>query len=401
MNAATLGVVLEERFCRLPDGTLFSPSGFGDGFWARYLVAFESVVIIARLRVVDCVEPNWVPITDQRVRIFGLPEYVGIGGFLRRFTGVFGSFKCACALVDALCVRAPGALSLLALSFVGTAGGRTLPVVVELVGDPVDVFGSGVGGRLSWALRFIFRRATEALCVRADAVSYVTKSALQRRYPARAGVRTINCSSLELPDVLYAAESRQYSDLNFEDRRPVIFTAASLEVPYKGVAVLIAAVAALKDYGVVVGARIAGAGRLRGELERIALSLGVAERIAFVGRLSRVDVLDEMRKADLYVQPSLTEGLPRAVIEACAMAAPVIATRVGGVPELLADEDMVPPSNPELLAQSIRAVLSEPSRMEAMSARNLRTAADYSSAVLTTRRNQFFIEFRALMDRRG
>ncbi|MBS4010701.1 MAG: glycosyltransferase [Roseovarius sp.] len=399
--ARALGLVLEERFCRLSDGRVFSPSGFGDQFWQRYLSSFDCVLIIARLAHVERAESTWAEIRDPRVAIRGLPTYVGPLQFFSIFPKVLRSLLQACKEADAIVVRAPGTLSLLVLTLLRHPPNARKPVAVELVGDPIDVFGAGVGGRLSGLLKHVFEWSTKRLCVQADAVSYVTQRTLQARYPPRPNVMTISCSSVELPLSALSSEHRQRVSPFPAARVAIIFTAASLEAPYKGIDVLIAAAAHLVATGLTLRVRIAGEGRLRLELEAMAKRLAVEDSVVFLGRLDRNAVMSEMRGADLYVQPSLTEGLPRAVIEACATAAPVVASRVGGIPELLHADDMVTPGDARELAERIMETLTDPTRMVAMSARNLATSREYLSTILDARRGAFYAELRQLTGHKG
>jgi glycosyltransferase involved in cell wall biosynthesis len=93
----------------------------------------------------------------------------------------------------------------------------------------------------------------------------------------------------------------------------------------------------------------------------------------------------ELDQADLFVLPSRQEGLSRATIEAMARALPCICSTVGGTPELLPPEDMVPCNDVDALAHKIRDVATNPERMAHMSARNLEKAKGYREEVLRKR----------------
>ena len=84
--------------------------------------------------------------------------------------------------------------------------------------------------------------------------------------------------------------------------------------------------------------------------------------------------------------PPSPEGLPRALIEAMAAGLPCIGTSVGGVPELLATNDLVPPRDPAALTAALRVVITDPARRDAMAAHNHEAAADFREAVLGERR---------------
>jgi glycosyltransferase involved in cell wall biosynthesis len=83
---------------------------------------------------------------------------------------------------------------------------------------------------------------------------------------------------------------------------------------------------------------LAGEGRLESELRALAAELNIHERVVFLGY--RTDIPEVLKACDVFVLPSIAEGLPGALLEAMATGIPVIASRVGGVPEIL--------NNPEL-----------------------------------------------------
>jgi glycosyltransferase involved in cell wall biosynthesis len=104
---------------------------------------------------------------------------------------------------------------------------------------------------------------------------------------------------------------------------------------------------------------IVGDGELRGELQHQATALGLDGRVRFLGERPKGEVAELMRAADLFVLPSLAENLPVVLIEAQASGLPAVATRVGGVPELVDDAAgaLVSPADPAALATAIRATL--------------------------------------------
>jgi glycosyltransferase involved in cell wall biosynthesis len=90
------------------------------------------------------------------------------------------------------------------------------------------------------------------------------------------------------------------------------------------------------------------------------------------------------------VLPSRAEGLPRVIVEAMARALPCIASNVGGIPELLAAEDLVAPNNPQVLAAKIAEVLGDNARLSRMSARNLEKSQQFRPEILERRRTEFY-----------
>src|SRR4029077_4896893 len=136
---------------------------------------------------------------------------------------------------------------------------------------------------------------------------------------------------------------------------------------------------------------LVGDGRIRTRIERLASRLDIGGRCEFRGHLpSGEAVCAELDKADLFVLPSRTEGLPRALIEAMARGLPCISTTVGGIPELLALEDLVAPDNVASVAAKTREVAGSAGRREHMSRRTVLVALQYVEDVLQVRRVEFY-----------
>ncbi len=104
---------------------------------------------------------------------------------------------------------------------------------------------------------------------------------------------------------------------------------------------------------------VAGEGPLRDELARLAVELGVADRVHWLGHLP--DAVRLTAAADLFVSSSASEGLGTAVLEAMALGVPVVATDAGGVPETLAEGAgaVVPRRDPAALAGAVERVLGD------------------------------------------
>jgi glycosyltransferase involved in cell wall biosynthesis len=130
--------------------------------------------------------------------------------------------------------------------------------------------------------------------------------------------------------------------------------------PQKSVDVALEAVAAVP--GVTLA--IAGDGPDRAALERRARELALDGRARFLGSLSREGVLRLFRAADASVLSSSWENFPHTVVEALAVGTPVVATSVGGVPEVVSDGEnglLVPPGDPAALAAAIARLFDDES----------------------------------------
>jgi glycosyltransferase involved in cell wall biosynthesis len=115
--------------------------------------------------------------------------------------------------------------------------------------------------------------------------------------------------------------------------------------------------------------QIAGAGPERPALDEDIRALGLNDAVRFLGW--QADLAPWLAGWDIFVQPSLEEGLPIAAMEAMAAGLPVVATAVGGTPELVEDGKtgwLVPPGDPAALVQRIRALLLNPEQARVIGA---------------------------------
>jgi len=113
--------------------------------------------------------------------------------------------------------------------------------------------------------------------------------------------------------------------------------------------------------------------------------------VRFLGRLGRDDLFSWLDTIDVYAQPSRTEGLPRALVEALSRGVPSIGADTGGIPELLPARNLFPVGDDAALAATITKLLDGDIRVEV--ARGVATSRRFRSDVLNERRNQFLQEF--------
>lgn len=140
--------------------------------------------------------------------------------------------------------------------------------------------------------------------------------------------------------------------------------------PCKGQAVLIEALAALRRRVSSFSAELIGDGRLRPQCEALAARLGVGDLCTFRGRLPWLEAVAAMRRARVCVVPSLADNCPFVAIEALALGRPVVASAVGGIPEIVRDGVdglLVPPGDPEALANALAQLLVDDAMASAMS----------------------------------
>jgi glycosyltransferase involved in cell wall biosynthesis len=379
-------LALNHRFIRTPDGAVWTEAGYTYSLWQRYLAVFDRVQIVARVRDATGARSSWRRADGEAVTWACVPYYLGPMEYAWRVQQVRHAVRRALGHTAAVILHGASPIG---QQLAAALRPTHRPYGLEVIGDPYESFAPGSNHHpLRPFFRWWLTREQRRLCREAHAVMFVTRAALQRRYPASPPVPVVVCTDAQLPPAAFVAEPRDYAT---GAGAVTLLTSVSLAQPYKGVDVLIAAVALCVRAGLNLRLVVAGDGAYRRKLEHQATEAGLGERVQFLGQVSFGEPMRAlMDHADLFVLASRTEGLPRALLEAMARGLPCIGTSVGGIPELLAEADLVPPDQPAALADRIREAVSSPARLRHMAARNLETARRYDDSVLREQRLDFY-----------
>jgi len=134
--------------------------------------------------------------------------------------------------------------------------------------------------------------------------------------------------------------------------------------PEKGLSNFLKAVEILINSGMPVRATLVGDGPVRAELEQQSRNLGISSVVDFPGYVTHgLPLFDYYRQSDLLVMPSLSEGFPKVIPEAMAFRLPVVATTVGGIPEIIHHDEngiLIPPGDPVAIADAVKRLVREP-----------------------------------------
>jgi glycosyltransferase involved in cell wall biosynthesis len=382
-------VTCNARFVVTPDGRLWVANrNRAHAFWTRYLEVFDSLRILGRSKPAAEPPPDWHEATGSQVQGAPVPDFGSPLSMARHYPAVRRQVRSSLAAPSALFLHAPDMLANLVWPLI--APGR--PYGVEVVGDPYDVFAPrAIKFRLRPVYRWWFTTRLKQQCRSAAAAAYVTSRALQARYPCPR--REIAVSDVDLPAEAMAAAPRTYAA---PLRRATLVAVGSLEQPYKAIDILLAATALGVKEGLDLSLIVVGDGRFRTELEQLARSLGIAERVRFAGQVATaVEVRALLDQGDIFVLPSYTEGLPRALVEAMARGLPCLGSNVGGIPELLAPEYLCTAGDAKALASMILRLLASPERLTTAAAAAWRKAAEFQNSKLQDQRLEFFREIEA------
>jgi len=385
-------IALENRFYEGPSGKVYSNNIFDYRVWQRYLQVFDEVVIFARVGKTEA-EPNQPAASGPGVRFYRLPMFVGPRQYVRQHGTLRKLAAKALTDTDACILRIPGTMGTLLWRVLRKA---KRPYGVEVVGDAAESIDTcGAGPLVKLVLKTLFSRNQRRQCHQAAAAAYVSEKYLQSLYPCDGWTTYYSSIDLRPGDLLTDEQwARKIAHLHepYARKRPfVICHAGTMAARYKGQEILIEAVAGCLGQGFDIQLVLMGDGQFRTLYEQKAATLGIADRVQFLGNVPAGQaVRDQYDRSDLLVFPSLTEGLPRTIIEAMARGLPCIGSRVGGIPELLEDEFLFEPGDVGVLAQKIGNLLAGKIDVAATSKRNLKKAKEFRFEILNERRRDFY-----------
>lgn len=236
---------------------------------------------------------------------------------------------------------------------------RGVPVLVNYRGGEA----AGFLDRSAWLVRATMKRAAELA---------VPSGFLQQVFARH------DMAARVLPNIVDVQRYRPR-----DERRPLqahVVVTRNLEPIYDNAT-------ALRAFARLAAARpdarltLAGSGPQEAELRALAVTLGVADRVRFAGRLDRDDVAELMRSADASLNPSLADNMPNSVLEALAAGVPVVSTAVGGVPFVVEDQRtalLVPAGDAEAMAGALQRVLGDAALWSRLSEAGLAEVGRYA-----------------------
>jgi len=381
----------DHRFVEV-DGTVFSMGHFPASAWQRYLNVFDHVFVVSRtapprslssrlsqeIASRDGVSFDFTPDLSSRRKIF------------KNRTEARRIIRSNLLKADVCIVRLPSQLGMLAIREAHSMG---LPVAAEVAGCAWDaMFSHGtLAGKLYAPVMWLQTRHAVRT---AQFVLYVTNKFLQKRYPPATDAIVECCSNVEVSVATRnVIESRNEDIDNRAEGKITLGLIGSLSTNSKGIQTVIEALPYVRNKMKFVEFRVLGAGDQAPWVSRCK-RYGVSEVVYFDGVLPAGDgVTSWLDGIDIYLQPSLKEGLPRALIEAMSRGCPAIGTRCGGIPELIDLEDTVATADVSGLARKIVDLAEDVDWQKRSVLRNWHRSKDYERTILENRRYKFWSLF--------
>lgn len=382
--------VHDHKFRKIAKNNLiYSEGKFSNKVFEVFDIFDAEIFVLSRIVNVECSKE--LNVVDKNNLIFSPVKGVGFSKvftiYLMKNLGiVFSLFKKS----DFLVVRLPSFLGVFVL---------TLNLVfrkkyfIEFVGDPLDALLTSQKNP-KWYFKLfasMFAALNRFFVKNADGVIYVTQNYLQSKYPTshlQAGVSDVEIEGLDYDFT---------PEVNLNEVKIALI--GSFNNEYKGIDTAIKAIYELKKSNKNIHLYILGSGILKEKYLALAVKLGVLENIHFDGsRSGGKEVANWLKDKDIYIQPSRTEGLPRALVEAMSVGLPSIASNVGGIPELLDDQFLIDSEDYLQLARKIQYLLDSDVLYKNQSQMNYLKAKEYTYNTLQQKRLDFWLKAKQIID---
>ena len=273
-----------------------------------------------------------------------------------------------------------------------------IPFLTFLVGCPWDSLRSHRRFLARLMAPFSFWR-TKRLLQNSEYAHYVTRQFLQERYPTKG--KSIGCSDINLGEMDKEVFKRRIDRHEKKETESEIrlVTVGSIDTGYKGQEFVFEAIAKLKELGDSRYHYYLIGGHKGTRLHQICNQLGIEGQVHFLGVKKIDEVFMWLDNSDVYLQPSLQEGLPRSVVEAMSRALPCVGFRTGGIPELLESKYVVEQKDIDGLVNALRMLENE-SEYRRVAERNFKEAQTYDHSLLQKRIRDFFTEIKDEMEKK-
>ena len=368
-------------------GEHYYSTNLGKEVWeSRYLNFSDSVILICRCREASSFPNNMLQVDSEKVKVFAFKDEGKVRQILNYFKEKEIISKLLADCDYAICRGAWG---------VTECRKQNKPYLIEVVGCVFDaLWNYSLLGKVVALPNFLIARRA---IWNAKYVLYVTQNFLQSRYPTKGrniGVSDVICfpESKKTCQARYSKIKELYARENMTIK---IGTVAAVNVSYKGQRFVIKAMQILAAQGVVnVEYHLAGGGS-PDKLRKYAKKCGVSNRVVFHGAIIHDNIKDFLDCLDIYVQPSLQEGLPRAVVEAMSRGVPCIGTNCGGTPELVNPKFICKKGRylAKDIASKIRMMINSDAMMLEMAKYSFDVASGFDKDRQNDIRNSFYSKF--------
>lgn len=383
--------VHDHPFYKQADGEVFTGGSFPRELWSNYLINFQHIDVFAR-NSKSLNSKNGISST-KNVSFYLTKNYSSATDVILNLQKIKQELKILIEKADVVLVRLPSVLGFIAGNL---AYKMNKKVWVEQVGNAKEALGSH-GSLLGKVAAPFFEYQNKKIVKQADFVSYVTENKLQKDYPTHPQAITVSLSDVIINSIL---EKQGLKQERFSGNIFRIGLIGGFDAKYKGQDVLLTAISLLEEsIKENIKISLVGKGDFSWVLD-LSKSLNLIENIEYIGGLEAGNQINDfLSKLSLYVQPSLTEGMPRATIEAMAMGCPVIGSNVGGIPDIVSKKFVHQRGNAQELSNHIKQLYLDREILVKESTSSLKKAIPYLKENLDKKRRDFYSEMSARLNR--
>ena len=390
-----LALTTNARLYKNSKGEYYTTAVYGYPFFKRYLNVFEEIKLIAHVERVDDQKINGMLRVDgERLSVYEIFFPHGKLNYIKNYQRINRELKYALNDVDAVILRVPDQL---AFQVYKQIRGR-IPLAIEVTSHSWELFRRGTTNKSIFRpfIRIYWHHMQKKLCKNANGTAYVTKKYLQQDYPYQVGEKyfTTYYTSADIDEDWFYTSRRQPN----KNEVRLIHTATSIGGTGKGHKELLIAAGELLKKGHPIKVVLIGGGVLNSANKQIVEQYGLQNNIEFKGTLNKKQIQQELSNADIFVFPSYTEGLPRAVIEAMAAGLPCVATQLPGIKELVDKKWLVPVKDSTLLVEKLEEFIKNEDLRIEVGRLNRENAKEYGIVNVTKKRVEFYTKLKNLSE---
>ena len=370
MNNSNIFLVTEVKIY-LVNNKYYADNSFSKILY-RYYFKFKNISILSRILKQDTAPKGFTDISSYCQRFINSNS---ISKFMIKHLNneVIKEIKNS----DLIILRMPSLFSFKIIKVIKKYKKKYLTEVMGCIWD--SAFNHGLIGKIIAPYCFYM---TKKIIYNANYCTYVTQEFLQKRYPCKN--KSIAVSNVNIEDVF---NDRNYSKIDVHNI--TMMTSAAVNVKYKGQQFVIKAISILKKRGININYYLAGKGDNM-YLSKIANKYKVQENVHFLGMLSHQEVLNKLKNIDIYIQPSLQEGLPRALIEAMSCGCVCFGSKIAGIPELLNNNQLFKKKSDKSITDCIKKNISNSEEFSKISKENVLKASQYTLDKLNKTRYLYY-----------
>lgn len=376
-----------DHILQIYNNEVYSNGSFSTEIFERYAEVFPEITFLSRQAKLNIKPDKLTVASHNKVKFVKVPNPRTLSN-INKIIDIKNLVKKSVADHDYIIARLPSTIGELAVYF---AKKLNKPYMIEVVACAWDsnINHGSLSGKLFAPIEYAINKK---YIKNADYVTYITKEFLQKRYPTKANYEI--CPNVLLNPVQNEVLNKRLEKIALNNSSLNLGLIGSLDVNYKGHDTLIKAIAIVKKKYPNVKIEFLGKGNAS-RWRNMIIEKNIEYNVVFKGTLpSGKEVYNWIDNIDMLIQPSSAEAQGRSIIEAMSRGCPVLSTKVGGVPELLNDRQLIKVGDYKHLAIMIIKCITEKEILREEAIRNFHEAKQFYKKSIDVKRFQYLKKFK-------